>query len=693
MTWTTRQPQAGQNVEKFSAISGATIYTFTTWSNYAPQVGDLVVAHVAGNHAAGTTATAADDSAQPGTANVWTMIGPAQGSSTLSEWFAWCILTRPFLSGTTLTVTTSANGSRRFGMCAVVSATGIISFDASTIVNNDNTSPIAMASPALAGTNEIAFAGAAVRSSIGIVPTEGGSGFSLYATIAADSAGTAVSGGLSINTTAGAAAVTASQSFTAYTTGAGIIAVWKESAPPDAYVPLTTQGTRTPFYSPRLSKLQQVFGVAQPQAVEWSPLPSSSPQRPAYPGSYSAVSAAADEAILPSWAAVTRQRPVEFYRGGPSRFVATLDNTAPQNAIATIAQSAQRASHPSASSVIDAFAAPAAAPADSFAIVTQSIIRAARAKPGSFVAEPLASSNAAYASVLQNAVTRYYLGSHSAVSAAADELIAQDGSFAPVMLSLARAFYHGPGSYIVGAAEETAVAPEAFVPVMVSVARAFYRAPRSQVGTPQPIAAPGGFGPVTLSNDHPFYHGPGSYVIGVGFEPEPAAQVFASVYQGSQRERAPDESLVTLVVFAPVVTPDGYASVYQGRSVTPEALRSLVISPLGLTTEGAYAAVFQSRALDRPDARASLALLPAVAAPSPGYVPVVQSRGSLARVASHSIAMMPIGEGAVIVTPAPNTGGGGEWIIWTRPDFPANRRGAFPEFNRPQFRKPTRRVK
>lgn len=167
---------------------------------------------------------------------------------------------------------------------------------------------------------------------------------------------------------------------------------------------------------------------------------------------------------------------------------------------------------------------------------------------------------------------------------------------------------------------------------------------------------------------------------------------WASVIQNFFSEPVRGRSSFMLAADNTAVTPDTYAGVFQSRVQAGDVLRSLVVAPFDFGAVSGYAAVFRSRQALLGRVAAMSRFIVGAPVPVDGYVPVAQSRGTLARVAVHSLAMMPISEGAVIVTPAPNTGGGGEWIIWTRPDFPANRRGAFPEFNRPTFRKPTRRV-
>lgn len=137
-----------------------------------------------------------------------------------------------------------------------------------------------------------------------------------------------------------------------------------------------------------------------------------------------------------------------------------------------------------------------------------------------------------------------------------------------------------------------------------------------------------------------------------------------------------------------------YSLFLASRQQILRTTRSLVFQPVAPDNAALDFAQFVRSRLEAARARVGSAALTPITPPQPAeaYTQFVYSSGTLADVAVRSLVMMPFGEGAVIVTPAPNSGGGGEWVIWTRPDFPANRRGAWPQFNRPQFRKPTRRV-
>lgn len=56
--------------------------------------------------------------------------------------------------------------------------------------------------------------------------------------------------------------------------------------------------------------------------------------------------------------------------------------------------------------------------------------------------------------------------------------------------------------------------------------------------------------------------------------------------------------------------------------------------------------------------------------------------------------VIPIGnECQPLRTEQGGPGGGGEWVIWGRPDYPASRGGAWKRFERMDFKRPTRRQK
>lgn len=238
MAWTAHQPTVGNNSLLFSAASTATTYTFSGWTNYAPLAGDIVVVSVCGNHTSGSSLTAvSDNSGNPGAANVWSVVGPAEGSSTLSQWIAYCTLTRAFSSGTTLSVVSSGVGaSRRAGEAAVWTPTvATATFDTSAIFNSVAASPISMASPGLAATGELVVASSAVRAGAAITAAETGTGFTLVQANNSGGITTVVSMGMGRHNNAGTAAVTSAQTYTAFTTGCGVLVAFSESTPtPDA---------------------------------------------------------------------------------------------------------------------------------------------------------------------------------------------------------------------------------------------------------------------------------------------------------------------------------------------------------------------------------------------------------------------------------------------------------------------------
>ena len=143
-------------------------------------------------------------------------------------------------------------------------------------------------------------------------------------------------------------------------------------------------------------------------------------------------------------------------------------------------------------------------------------------------------------------------------------------------------------------------------------------------------------------------------------------------------------------------TPDTYSAVYAPRTqpgyVTPP---SRVVAALdNPTAPAAYAILVANRIADYYQGAPS-SITPAdfsvsVVVPDV-YVAPVRTRIVTVSIPSPiSRVIIPVSDGVIILL---NQGGGGEWVIWERPDFPGNRPGAWQSFNRPDFKRPSRREK
>ena len=281
-----------------------------------------------------------------------------------------------------------------------------------------------------------------------------------------------------------------------------------------------------------------------------------------------------------------------------------------------------------------------------------------------------------YTALVLERSTPFYRGSYSAVSNAADEFIPLWGT--PAYLSRQEPAYTPPRS-LVGNVYDNTVAP-----------------------TPDTYAA------VTLNRPTPFYGGERPLVIAAFDNPTvPIAQVWASMIQSRQEPYYGVMRPVAIQVFdqpaapaAPVWVPQPVTSTRRSRV---EAARSWTQVVAFLA---AYAPTTASARAEQAKRARSLVvngyLTPVVIGGSQ-YTVVVRGRSVAFYRGSYS-SIMPAADEEIIpyvppeppippVLPAPNTGGGGEWVIWLAPDFRANRRDAFKRFEVPGFRKPSRREK
>lgn len=137
----------------------------------------------------------------------------------------------------------------------------------------------------------------------------------------------------------------------------------------------------------------------------------------------------------------------------------------------------------------------------------------------------------------------------------------------------------------------------------------------------------------------------------------------AIVAQSQRGLGAPQRPSQALGLWTPTITPDALAPVAQSPAAR-------VTRPVGSSVSSDFAA----------------------AAPAQqGYVAVARSAPSMRALVRQSLTITP--DFGLLVVTLPPAGGGGEWVIWEKPNFPANRRDAWPSFVPPYFRKPSRPVK
>lgn len=108
MAWRT-----GNTTPNFAISATATTYQFSGWGIIVPAGQLMVLCGAGAANPSGATATCADNSSQAGTANSWTAY--TFGTGTCLGIVAWSYLTRPLLTGDTVTITSSITATNRVG--------------------------------------------------------------------------------------------------------------------------------------------------------------------------------------------------------------------------------------------------------------------------------------------------------------------------------------------------------------------------------------------------------------------------------------------------------------------------------------------------------------------------------------------------------------------------------------------------
>lgn len=620
--------------------SNATLATLT----FSPvggtlPAGSLVVLGWCANVAALTVSTCADNSTQAGAANVWDISRTPEAGATLTGGIITCYTTRDILSTDVITVTLSATASRRAGsLQAWTPSNANPVLDKTGNVSNAVASPVTCsATGALSQTDDMAvqldfWKGGAVGSGWA---HSSPSGFTSGTAGLSGGTVTRVETSIAWRDNLGSnATFSAASTYTSITAGASeVLTFTDQPLPPAAFAPIAAQDRMTtadmaPRYAPGGSRVVGIFDNPTVPATAFvqSVLPAA--RAPAYRGSPSSVFAAADERLDLALIAPAANPPRPFYAGPRSQVVNVFTpNPIPPDTRNLIAMSR----------AVALYSAPAAHIVNVF--------------------DPLYNTFADWApGALKPRPTPYYAAPEAIVALAFDNTPLGGLQFVPAALTRASSFYRGSYSAVFAAADEALSDPWA----QVYASRAL---PPGARALSQAIAV---YSPNVAALDTwaPFVSERGAVLY---LPPRPQA----------------------ISVFATAVAPDAIAWVAQSRYAPARGAQgSLTILPDGAPDAYAPLALSPTRIPFYAASRSSVSSL-ADNPPAQGYVPVAQSRGSLARAAVVSTAIMPPSEGIVIVTPA-NTGGGGEWVIWEKPNFPGNRPGAWPSFNRPAFRRPSR---
>lgn len=321
---------------------------------------------------------------------------------------------------------------------------------------------------------------------------------------------------------------------------------------------------------------------------------------------------------------------------------------------------------------------------------------------------------------VQSRIVPFYGGFWSSVMGAADEAIPSDSSdWATVIASRAVALYRGSPDFNANVYTSAVAQVSSWTPgVIVSRAVTPYRAGSSYwtawddhacttLLPDTPVLGPDGpmlfpdlcpqveLGFVVQGRVVPFYRGPSGMAIPVY---DTTAQTFATWTPGVIQSRITGLRQVRSVVAAPgssqIVIPDSFVpGAFQPAAARAPQRPSQLIAPWQTTVvPDAMAFVAQDPARGVSRALGSSVTSDfGAAAPAQGYVAVIRSAPTMRALVRQSITILP-DTGFVVVTQPPS-GGGGEWIIWEKPNFPANRRDAWPSFVPPYFRKPSRPIK
>jgi hypothetical protein len=197
--------------------------TFTFSPAGVIPVGTLIVVGFAQNTAT-TTLSGADNSTQPGAANVYSLVS-AQNTTLLTGGARRCEVTRPILPTDVITITTNLVATRRHGRLLTFTGGGSAGFDQVVDETVDTSSPIDIGpTGTLKSDGELVlgwsfWTGGAVLSGVADVT----SGYTLVAGNGSGGITTRVETNVSYKTTATTAAETDSHSFTSITRALGCI--------------------------------------------------------------------------------------------------------------------------------------------------------------------------------------------------------------------------------------------------------------------------------------------------------------------------------------------------------------------------------------------------------------------------------------------------------------------------------------
>lgn len=649
---------------QFNSVVSGTTYTFSPSATIA--VGSLIALYIISNTAQ-VFSTCADNSTQAGTANSYTAEAAITGTGIKGQ-LIWCVATRSILSTDTITVTILGAATIRTGRMVTFTGVATTSPRDSLVQNSFAASPVSLTTAALASAGELCllFTGwnntAAGLSGV----ANSGAGFTLGAAATGTGGTTPEEVNYSSDLSVGTAAATDAHTFTSWNNMVGTIVTFLPLAAPAAFAPPAAQDSS--------------------QALE-------RPRR---------------------------------YDAPRSRNVGSFDNpTVPSAAMAFIAQSRQTKPPPRVSSLSNVFD-PAA---NSFRDWTPpALLQRAVATYRTVLSQAIPAwtptiTPDAWAALAQDGFVARYRGGPSSVAGAADQLIAD--TWTAVFQGRIVQLYRSPLSWASPAFTPNPT-PGSDYAVVVQGNRAFpfYLAPRSSsipvydpatntfadwVAQPALSRAVADFSTVRSlainafdnavaapawaaaygDKPVPYYLGSKPLVVPVFDQPAPGVLWAPFVVDRATALYRGGASAVAGA--ADQIIADSWAAVYADKPVPFYAApRSLTLPAFTPNAPDQWAATVRgSWAAPRKLGSSSVTTAFASSAPAQGYVAVTQSRGSIARLV-RTATYITADFGVLIVTQPP-TGGGGEWVIWARPDFPANRAGAWRQFPTPSYRKPTRR--
>lgn len=207
--------------KEFNSAVAAATYTWTTFGANIP-IGTLILIGWACEFST-TPSTCADNSAQAGTANSYTIRSSVTATG-LKGGTIWCVTTRQIQTTDTITLTlVSSSPTRRSGRLLTFTGQGINPFDVAVVATAVTVSPLVIGpSAALAGTDELSvgfgfWKGGAVLSGVADATT----GYTLVASSGSGGTTPRVETNISYKKTAGTAAETDTQSYTSITSAVG----------------------------------------------------------------------------------------------------------------------------------------------------------------------------------------------------------------------------------------------------------------------------------------------------------------------------------------------------------------------------------------------------------------------------------------------------------------------------------------